>query len=454
MNLKIKTEIMTPELYPNSTAKGVAMLQRSFFIIALAAFTIGCGPSATNVSTLTKSAGAIDLSRLNVSGQNMFLSGINLAWNKFGRDFGDFTPEIDGYDHDYFDRTLATISQAGGNAARMWVHTSGEFNPKHDAKGFYICEDKKFFSDMTDLLRLAKKHNIAILFSMWSFDMLDNSKNPNAFGDHILERNKLLLTDPAYLDAYINNCYVKILETVKNEPAMFAIEILNEPEGMTPLLNWSISEKIPMKDVQRFIGKLAAMTHALAPRIKVTSGMASVDFLNYYQDEALKAASGETDGTLDFFEVHYYGSGKNPFTTAASAFSTDKPLIIGEFASTYPNLTEIYQDIFDLGYAGALSWKFLTTPGDLHGSWANGRVAPALGCLAAKHADAIRPANTLARTLKSQTDCSLKSSAGTPDNESNLVPGKPEYPVCLQSGSDPDHDGWGWENNASCKVKS
>ena len=428
------------------------MLQRTFILATLAAICIACSPNVSRESTLDSSADATDLTRLNIHGQKMFLNGVNLAWNKYGRDFGDFSPETDGYDRNDFDSAFNAISQAGGNAVRIWVHTSGEFNPKHDANGFYICNDAKFFTDMSDMLDLAQDHNLVILLSLWSFDMLDSGKNPNIFGDYILPRNKALLTDPKYLDAYINNCYVKILDNVKDKPAMFAIEVLNEPEGMTPLENWSNTAKVPMSAIQRFIGKIAAVTHEKAPAISVTSGALGADFLSNYTDQALSAASGEAGGTLDFFEIHYYDTGSNPLATAARVFSPKKPLIIGEFASNYPDLTAVFKGIFDHGYAGGFAWKFKTTSDDPHGSWADGKIAPALSVLSALHPAAIKPQRSSNPSTQSQGASAAKSSGSWSGDTGNSAQGGKVFPLCTRSDSDPDHDGWGWENNESCRV--
>ena len=47
---------------------------------------------------------------------------------------------------------------------------------------------------------------------------------------------------------------------------------------------------------------------------------------------------------------------------------------------------------------------------------------------------------------------------GWENSASCIVPGSgvdsPDYAVCVLSASDPDGDGWGWENNQSCKVRS
>ena len=90
------------------------------------------------------------------------------------------------------------------------------------------------------------------------------------------------------------------------------------------------------------------------------------------RDSELIAAGGDPDGTLDFYEVHYYpgnqGSSLSPFSNPYSYWGLDKPLAVGEFpakatpdrANGFPqrNSMETYQYLYDNGYAGALAWTF------------------------------------------------------------------------------------------------
>ena len=88
---------------------------------------------------------------------------------------------------------------------------------------------------------------------------------------------------------------------------------------------------------------------------------------NYYTDGRLRAAGGDSLGTLDFYSVHYYDwapTTVSPFHHAASSWGLDKPIVIGEFAmqDTYgvPS-SELYETLYQRGYAGALAWSWTDT---------------------------------------------------------------------------------------------
>jgi len=85
---------------------------------------------------------------------------------------------------------------------------------------------------------------------------------------------------------------------------------------------------------------------------------------NYYRDDRLIEAGGDEDGTLDFYQVHYYthfGPDYSPFGHGVGVWELDKPLIVGEFAmvDTYGVPTEdLFITLFQRGYAGALPWSW------------------------------------------------------------------------------------------------
>jgi hypothetical protein len=445
-----------------------------YLIISLAVLlSLSCSQQPVPSSQLTADAQEKSQSTalMKVHGQELFLSGINTAWNHFARDFG-FNGSDGGYDENYFDKAFKAIAEAGGNSVRWWVHTSGEFNPKHDDQGYYSCKERGFLGDLSKGLTLAKKYQLNVILVLWSFDMLDKNKGS------ILDRNRKLLTSDDYLDKYIKDCLEPMLDEIKGNKGLFAIEVFNEPEGMTWLKDWSITEKVAISDIQRFTGKVAAKVHEKAPGVKVTVGAVGLEFIKYYADSELIRESGEENGTLDFYQAHYYDSGVNPFTTEASKTASDKPLVMGEFASNKSNLKELFQDLYRLGYAGALTWKFKQTSGDNMGSWENGLAAKALSCLASKHPDKVISTERLGAKpdfrAKMKTACGesdgekpkdgpsmkeCKSSLSDPDGDGFGVENgarckvkQTTFPDCQDSSSDPDGDGWGWENNKSCRV--
>jgi hypothetical protein len=297
--------------------------------------------------------------RINHAGQEIFLSGMNLAWVNFANDLTNFNEEE-------FTRALDEISGYGGNALRWWLHVDGTASPQftNDSVSGISAEELESLELGLDL---AAERGMGLVMCLWSFDML-RSSNSSA----VKNRNTLMLTDSFYMQAYINNALIPIMDSVGDHPAVICWEIFNEPEGMTPVGGWSDVDDVPIEAVQTFINRTAGAIHRNTDSALVSNGswsfIASTDVggnTNYYSDAQLLAAGGDTDGYLDFYMVHYYdwaSSGISPFHHPADYWELDKPLVIGEFSADGPygsvTPTEAYTYLFDNGYAGALSWTW------------------------------------------------------------------------------------------------
>ena len=302
---------------------------------------------------------SIAQNRIHHNGQDIFLSGMNLAWINFARDLTDFNETA-------FTTALDEISAAGGNCIRWWLHTNGTSSP-------YFMNDSVAYITDDELLALYKGLDIAydrgmgIVMCLWSFDMLRSSNS-----EEVKNRNVLMLTDSVYMQAYINNALIPLLEIVGDHPAVICWEIFNEPEGMTPVGGWSDVDDVPITAVQTFINRTAGAIHRHTTGAKVSNGcwsfIAGTDVdgnHNYYTDDRLIAQGGDPDGYLDFYMVHYYdwgGTTISPFHHPASYWELDKPLVIGEFAANGPftgiSSLAAYDSLYSNGYAGGLAWQY------------------------------------------------------------------------------------------------
>ena len=364
------------------------------------------------------------LDRVPFNDRPLFLSGANVAWVNFARDIGPGTTNLS-----VFSSMFSDLSDEGGNAMRLWLHTTGANTPEWNEFDV-VGPGNSAIGDLEAILDRAQEHNVGLILCLWSFDMLRISNGPG-----ITDRSMALLTDSARTQTYIDNALVPMVEALAGHPAIIAWEIFNEAEGMSNEFGWNITRHVPMADIQRFVNMTAGAIHRVAPDERVTNGVWSFRALsdgvaaktaseipapltgqqldalqtslsqkyrhpftveetrqyyqkgqsangyNYYRDDRLIEAGGDSLGTLDFYSVHYYewaGTAESPFHNDFEVWGLDKPLVVAEFfmgggqdsdpdAAFGVHYRDMYPTLLERGYAGALAWQWYNYPNSAEG---------------------------------------------------------------------------------------
>jgi hypothetical protein len=195
-----------------------------------------------------------------------------------------------------------------------------------------------------------------------------------------IDANTKLFEDDG-TEAFIKNVLEPVVKAIGFHKALMTWEVFNEPEGMTTV-GWT-TKKMDKEKIQKFTNKVAAAIHNIDKGFLVSTGSVNIKYQSWWNDAELVKAGGEANGTLDFFQTHYYpyyqDDTVSPFVNTAAQMATTygydkKPMIIGEFpasgwkgdtytssmaAKTEISTEECYRKAFDGGYAGALAWQYI-----------------------------------------------------------------------------------------------
>lgn len=386
---------------PNST-----LLKRS--AASLAAAVLGLMLTLTpslNLGGTAMAAGACPADGrhlMPVNGGRYYLSGVNVPWQNGG--YGaDFATVEEWRQHTYSstatDQMFADLAANGVNSARWWLFADGRGAPEFDSPsgGAVTGFDATTLPSLADAAQLAAKHNIRLVLTLWSFDMLKADGSISQRGEHA-GGHRDLIVDPVKRKSFIDNALIPMLRypvpgtsyTLGTHPGIFGWEVINEPEfGITEIgqAQPEIPQQVSLAEMRRFVAEVAGAIHRNSNQT-VTVGSAAMKWNsdaglgtqgNWWKDSALTPY--DPQGYLDYYQIHYYGwmngDGANwsysPLLVSWLAGAFDKPVVIGEHPAN-ANGTNMSVDAMLAGflgncYGGAWAWSY--APVDANGSWAN-----------------------------------------------------------------------------------
>ena len=338
---------------------------------------------ATNTSSASNTPANLGSPVLTVSGTDLmlngkkiFFSGTNLAWSDYNSDVGD-SP----LNENAWRKAVEGTRAAGGNAIRWWLFNNMSQSPTIDQTSHLVTGLKEnTIANMKKALDIAEEYGVMVSMCLFSHNLME----PNQWGLYSekldIDANTKLFEDDG-TEAFIKNVLEPVVKAIGFHKALMTWEVFNEPEGMTTV-GWT-TKKMDKEKIQKFTNKVAAAIHNIDKGFLVSTGSVNIQYQKWWNDAELVKAGGEANGTLDFFQTHYYpyyqDDAVSPFVnTAAQMASTygydSKPMIIGEFpasgwkgdtytasmaAKTEISTEECYRKAFDGGYAGALAWQYI-----------------------------------------------------------------------------------------------
>lgn len=313
------------------------------------------------------------------NGKKIFFSGTNLAWSDYNSDVGE-SP----LNENAWRKAVEGTRAAGGNSIRWWLFNNMSQSPTIDETTHLVTGPKaSTIANMKKALDIAEEYGVMVSMCLFSHNLMEPEQWGLYTGDKVdFEANKLLFEE-AGTKAFIDNVLIPVVKAIGNHKALMTWEVFNEPEGMTSECEGWTAQKMALAKIQKFTNEVASAIHTVDPTLLVSTGSVNIKFQKNWNDAALIAAGGKANGTLDFFQTHYYpyyqADAISPFVNTAAQMATtygydSKPMIIGEFpasgwagdtynaamaAKTEITTKECYRKAFDGGYAGALAWQYI-----------------------------------------------------------------------------------------------
>jgi hypothetical protein len=274
-----------------------------------------------------------------------FLIGANLPWLHYGIDFGANLWRPDGgiaapAEHAQLDRALSQITASGVQSIRWFLFCDGRAGIRFSDGGRPLSLDDFTLRDIDTALAVAQRRGIRIMFVLLDFLWCDAARATR--GVQMGGRGHLI-QDSTLRHALLDVVFRPVLERYGREPAIYAWDIINEPEWI---------KTVRPERVDEFLSETVALVRSCATQL-VTVGSAGVRWRHRY------TALG-----LDFYQVHWYDSLKHQpsLDVPVTQLGFDRPVLLGEFPTKGSRRTpeDIIATARVAGYAGAFYWSVLS----------------------------------------------------------------------------------------------
>jgi hypothetical protein len=260
-----------------------------------------------------------------VGNQRIWMNGVNTPWQPWDT-FGG------GFDLNWWSTHFDQLKANNINAVRVWITCSGTVGILIDSNGVVSGATAAHWQDLDAFFQLAQEKQIYIMPTLIA---------SHHFKAAYADRWTKMMNSNANIDSYINNYLAPFISRYKNNPYVWAIDLINEPDWATTSENGPIS----WTRMQMYFAKTSKYIHENS-QILVTVGLAFVKYNSTtvndarghnLSDSALQAQVNSPNARLDFYSNHWYpwmyqAGYSSPFhkTPAQYGLPTDKLSMIGE----------------------------------------------------------------------------------------------------------------------------
>ncbi len=245
---------------------------------------------------------------------------------------------------------------------RVWAFERFEAL-QFDSNGVITGLDPEFLVNLGKVLDSANANGVQVYLCLFDFWPVYGSPpqdiiNAGKIQDYANLQNtwkkitRSLYKDSVYLGKFIDNALVPLINQIGNHPALFGIDLINEPECLMQ------NDSILFSDIQNFISACSSAIRTANSSVKTSCGFQGSDTI---KNNATTLAQ-----YLDFFDFHVYNTDGSLSPYQQSDFA-GKPCVIGECGypisldssnptQAAPVAQNFLSNAANLGYAGCLLW--------------------------------------------------------------------------------------------------
>jgi hypothetical protein len=329
--------------------------------VCLLAVVLGGVLPTSRVSPVQGAMGdriTINNNQFMAGGQRIWLNGANTPWNTWD-DFGG------NFNYSWWDNHFRTLNENGINVTRVWIVCSGDVGININSDGVVSGATARHWEHLDALFEIARNRNVYVMPTLMSFDSFKSERTNH-------QRWRRWINSNSNIDSYVNNYLIPFVNRYKNNPYLFAIDLINEPD-------WSVENGFTnWGQFQQYFARASKAIHDNSS-ILVTVGFGVIKYNsstvagavdNMASDRNLQAKVNSPNARLDFWSPHYYNwmdpYWPIPFYTSPANYGLDasKPSMIGETpalgsggnGTASNSLTNDYERAYQNGWQGVMAW--------------------------------------------------------------------------------------------------
>ena len=286
-----------------------------------------------------------------------FFLAVNYPWLAYGADFGRSPWGHNGVSQKSARAAVAAdfaaIRSAGVSLVRWFLLCDGRSGIRYENE-VPAGPDEFLFADVAAALDLATQSNVRIYFSLFDFLWLQTpERTAGAAKGAFPGRNALQFAGGRA--ALLQRILIPLVREFRAHPALFAWEIVNEPEWAIPEFRRSGKANLPVADARAFFAEIAGAIHQESRGIRVSLGSARLQWVRAWSKIG-----------LDHLQAHYYPQLERdqPLSQQlAELASLAQPLWMGELPANDPSspdysLAAALAACRDAGLYGAGIWRW------------------------------------------------------------------------------------------------